>query len=250
MGIKKFINSFVLKFYSFFDESITQFAVKGLMNYGNSDIHLLNNDFKQLERKIAFTYIAQLTRDIQGDYLEFGVYSGASFILAYRCISEIAHDKNCRFFGFDSFEGFPQIVYESDKIEGWKEGDFRCDYSSIVKNISSIIKENEFRLIKGFYETTLNDSLRKELDIKKAKIVMIDCDLYESMKKALFWVEPYLDYGSVIIFDDYYVIYSRGDPKIGGAAKIFEEFLETTNFKAHHYCNYGATGKIFILHQK
>lgn len=250
MGFKKVINILVIKFYSIFRESITHFVVNGLMNYGNSDLHLLNNDFKLLERKIAFTYIAQLTRDFEGDYLEFGVHTGASFILAYRCISEITHDKKCRFFGFDSFEGFPEIICESDKVEGWKEGDFRCDYSSVKKILSTIIRDNEFRLIKGFYDTTLNDSLRKELNIKKAKIIMIDCDLYDSTKKALFWVKPYLDYGSILIFDDYYMIFTRGDPKIGGAAKAFEEFLEDTNFKAHFYCNYGPTGKIFILHEK
>lgn len=77
---------------------------------------------------------------------------------------------------------------------------------------------------------------------------MVDSDLYSSAKEVLAWVEPYLSYGTVIIFDDYY--YNSGDPQFGGEAKAFDEFIRSSKFKADPYCSYGFAGQVFILHKK
>ncbi len=74
---------------------------------------------------------------IEGDYLEFGVYRGDSFIAAYKSLkkqfqSRIAQKtggndeavnkntrqriwQNMRFFAFDSFQGLPALTTEDSK---------------------------------------------------------------------------------------------------------------------------------------
>ena len=55
--------------------------------------------FKRVFRKVSESQTA-------GDYLEFGVFRGTSFINACRLARRYRLDK-MRFFAFDSFEGLP-----------------------------------------------------------------------------------------------------------------------------------------------
>lgn len=212
------------------------------------NIRFNQEHIKKIERKIAFCKIALLTNKIRGDYLEFGVFRGDSLILAYNCISSLYKGKQCRFFGFDSFEGLPDITTNSDIQEGWVKGNMNADFNKVRRRISKHITDNEFKLIKGFFEETLTESLKEKLDLKIAKIVLVDSDLYVSAKIVLDFCRTLLIPGSVIIFDDYY--YNSGDPKQGGEAKAFSEFLKNSGFIAHSYCSYGFGGKVFILHEE
>lgn len=220
----------------------------GIASYGRSNIFLTQDQIKYTERKIAFAKIATVTGHLHGDYLEFGVYRGDSLLLAHNYISGVIGDKNCRFFGFDSFKGLPEVTVESDYEAGWRQGDLVAEFEEVYKRISKVIPAERFYLIKGFFESTLTPKLREEKGIRKAKMVMIDCDIYSSTKVALEFCDPLLDAGSVIIFDDYY--YNSGDPKVGGEAKAFAEFLEGSEFIAHPYCSYGFGGQSFILHKE
>lgn len=219
--------------------------------YAASDIYFLHQTTKALERKIALSKIALLTRNQTGDYLEFGVYQGASMIQAYQCIAQGLNDddrpdKNCRFIGFDSFEGLPEITTQFDRDAGWRQGDYSARYESVRENLLKYIPEDKLILVKGFYRDTLNDDLKNQLGLKHIKGLMIDCDLYESSSQALIFCEPYLGVGSVIIFDDYYANF--GDPSKGGEALAFQEFINRTGYLAHEYAAYGFDGRVFILH--
>ena len=59
--------------------------------------------------------------DIEGDYIEFGVYTGSSFCHSIRCVNKLGKlqpsIKSTRFFGFDSFEGFGDLP--EDDIHRW-----------------------------------------------------------------------------------------------------------------------------------
>lgn len=168
------------------------------------NIRFNQEHIKKIERKIAFCKIALLTNKIRGDYLEFGVFRGDSIILAYNFISGLYKDKQCRFFGFDSFEGLPDIIANSDIREGWVKGEMNADFNKVNRRISKHITDNDFKLIKGFFEKTLTESLKDKLGLKTAKIVLIDGDLYTSAKVALDFCKPLLVPGSVLIFDNYY----------------------------------------------
>ena len=45
-------------------------------------------------------------------------------------------------------------------------------------------KDQKFRIIKGFYKDTIKNKTTKDLNIDKARVVMIDCDLKESTRSS------------------------------------------------------------------
>ena len=218
----------------------------GLIGYGMNDDYLSQNQVKAMERKIAFAKISALTNTIPGDYLEFGVFRGDSMVLAYHTIGCLAQDNVCRFIGFDSFEGLPEITVKSDHADGWRKGDMKSDYDMVERRLADIMDKSRFSLVKGFFNTTLNEKTKKRLNITRAKVIMIDSDIYSSAKEALEFCKTIVGPGTVIILDNYY--YSQGDPLKGGEAKAFDEFMKDVPFIAHQYCSFGFGGQSFILH--
>jgi hypothetical protein len=67
--------------------------------------------------------------------------------------------------------------------------------------------------VRGFYDQSLNDALRYRLAGKKAAVVYVDCDLYKSTVPVLQFVRPFLQKGTVIVFDDWNCYH--GDPTLG-----------------------------------
>ena len=122
-------------------------------------------------------------------------------------------------FRFRSFEGFGKIQ-ESDNHPRFKDDTFAVDEKKILSNIKRNSKNQKFQIIKGFYKDTL---LKKPKDygIKKARVIMMDCDLKEPTILALNFVKDVLQKGTIILFDDY--IFYKGDEKKGEYA-AFEEF--------------------------
>ena len=75
---------------------------------------LQHNLEKYLTIKKAF-YLTAL-ENLQGDYYEFGVFTGSSFVCAMRSHNAFKHLGNTTtdFYGFDSFKGFGN-VQDGDK---------------------------------------------------------------------------------------------------------------------------------------
>lgn len=63
--------------------------------------------------------------------------------------------------------------------------------------------------------------MSKSYGIKKLAFVHIDCDYYSSTKEVLNYIEPYLQEGTVILFDDYYCF--KGNEQYG-EQRAFNEF--------------------------
>jgi O-methyltransferase len=175
-----------------------------------------------------------------GDYLEFGVCYGTSMFCMFETLKE-QHIKNVRLFGFDSFEGLPASV-ANDSTNNWEPGEFACSLEFTSKNLTEKgIDWDRTNLIKGWYSETLTDDLKKKYDIKKASIIMVDCDLYSSAKEALNFCAPIIKDMSIIFFDDW------AEEEIG-EKKAFNEFLkENTKFQVEELGSYRPAGKIFML---
>ena len=62
---------------------------------------------------------------------------------------------------------------------------------------------NRVKIIPGWYSEVLNENTKKKLQIKKAAIVYVDCDLYESTVPVLDFITDYPVDGSILIFDDW-----------------------------------------------
>jgi hypothetical protein len=182
-----------------------------------------------------------------GDYLEFGVCHGSSILLAHNIMKDL-NIKDSRLFGFDSFEGLPK---ETEAEGVWNEGDFYANIENVKKHLSkNNVDWDRLKLIKGWYSKELFDKAKDEYNIKKASLIMIDCDIYFSTKLALDFCQNIISDHCIIFFDDWNS--SNLAEKNEGEKKAFDEFLsdnpqfEATEFGS--YCYKGDPhGKIFYV---
>ena len=81
-----------------------------------------------------------------GSYLEFGVFTGSSFNFAMKAnkrIEKIFGKTDCKFVGFDSFEGFGEIKKE-DENPSFKSQTFSIN----EKKVLNLLKRRNFALLK------------------------------------------------------------------------------------------------------
>tara|TARA_Y100000996_G_C22513053_1_gene639246 strand:- start:84 stop:749 length:666 start_codon:yes stop_codon:yes gene_type:complete len=146
---------------------------------------------------IRFTIENVFMDSVEGDYLEFGTFTGSSLNHAINSYKIIYKNQNTKIYSFDSFQGFPE---ENHKI--FKSNDYLGNYSNAIKVAS---KYKNCKIVKGFFKDTLNDEVLKN-EINKISIVFIDCDLAISSKDIFDFIKSRLSYGSFIIIDDFFNI--------------------------------------------
>jgi O-methyltransferase len=196
-------------------------APKSLINE-----HQLRPQYAQALRYLQDTIGAENI----GDYFEFGVCQGTSLLLMY---NELLNSKldHVRLFGFDSFAGLPP-----DNEGIWKTGMFAVDYEQVVQSLDDQgIDWDRVTIIKGLYNDTLTDALIPKHGLRKASLIMIDCDLYSSAKEALDFCKPLILDETIIFFDEWNIF--SGEDK--GEKRAFEEFLqENPEFRATSWSTY------------
>lgn len=164
---------------------------------------------------LAFTEVA--SQGIAGDYLEFGVYRGSSFVTAYR--SAKRHELHgIRFFAFDSFEGLPD-----GEGDVHTKGEYECQ-EAVFKGIVSKagVPKETVETVAGFYDQTLNANTKSDRGLRKAAVVYVDCNLYVSTKLVLEFIEDLVDVGTILMFDDWHV-FGRDNGDFG-EVKAFSEW--------------------------
>lgn len=159
---------------------------------------------------------------IEGDYCEFGVYTGRQFVLAYKAISR--YSEHCRFYAFDSFEGLPEPKDLDMAIPQFAEGGLAATREEFVGNLEkNQVDLNRVKIVPGWYSEILRAQLANKIGLAKVAIVLIDCDLYASTVPVLDFLTDLLSDGSVIIFDDWYLF--QGHPDLG-AQRAFREWKD------------------------
>ncbi len=175
---------------------------------------------------------------LEGDYLEFGVFRGTSFIMA----SQLAQTYNMpamRLFAFDSFEGLPD-----SEGKAFAKSEFLCSediFKKIIKKAG--VDLSRVLIVKGFYSDSLNEDIKKSFNIK-ASIVHIDCDLYSSTKEVLNFIENIVVPGTILIFDDW-DSFKDEDIENMGERKAFKEWDLFNCFD--ELCDFKGCGKAFIM---
>ena len=213
----------------------------------NISPYLENTISKYLAIKKALYITAH--EQINGNYLEFGVFTGSSFNYAIKVnkkIETIFGKSNCEFIGFDSFKGFGEVKKE-DIHPGFKDNIFSVNERKVIKNINKIAKGEKIKLIKGFYQETIKYKTTIDLGIpNKSRVVMIDCDLKESTELALKFIKPSLQEGTILIFDDF--LDFKGSMEKGECG-AFENFKrENPNILFRRAFDYGYRGRAFIVY--
>ena len=160
--------------YNFFEQDMKKSA-----------IFLKSNDIRKYSIFRAFNN----SNTKENLFLEFGVYKGDSINLFGNFLSQ--HSREI--YGFDSFEGLE---------EEWNMNDYNpIGRFSLNKKNPKVLKN--VTLIKGKVQSTLENFLKDKKD-KKIIFVHMDMDTYIPTKYALNKIKPFLQKGSVILFDEFY----------------------------------------------
>jgi len=122
------------------------------------------------------------------DYLEFGVYRGAS--IQFWC----SHNRNVasRFFGFDSFEGLP---------EDWHSGKRKGAFSTDGKHPD--IADPRVKFVGGWFQQSLRGFMSSYRPLNPL-VIHVDCDLYSSTLYCLTTLDPLIAPGTLIVLDDFF----------------------------------------------
>lgn len=145
------------------------------------------------------------THEVAGDYFEFGCFGGFTMRMAWDHFRVLHSDK--RYFAFDSFQGFPAV--EGDDVGHWKQGDLAMSEDKFRKVCRRHgMPDHKLTTIPGFFEESLASSETAEkLSGTKAAVVYVDVDTYTPATEVLNFVAPYLQRGSVLVFDDWNCFY-------------------------------------------
>ncbi len=225
-----------------------------------TELRLRVMDFIRNDERYHFFYDAVTYvnyEDIPGDVLDLGVYGGRTTTILGKYLAESIYKKRDRHvIGFDSFEG---LAADMENHAVWAEGDcaFNNDMThpildvgepvspESVQELSKALGLPEPEIVVGWFANTLAKRLET---VVAAAIIHVDCDLYEAAKDIFDVIEPVLQPGTLIAFDDWF--HYRGDPN-KGEARAFHEFLEAhPHWGAVQYKTYGTFSNSFILYRK
>lgn len=125
--------------------------------------------------------IAMAAAPKDGLVLEFGVRFGNT-------IRQLASLTEQKIYGFDSFEGLPEVWHHEPKGSYTTRGE--------IPKVPSHVQ-----LIQGWFDQTLPEFLKHHEG--PVRLLNVDCDIYSSTKTVLDELAPRIIPGSVIVFDEY-----------------------------------------------
>lgn len=188
-----------------------------------------------LDRYLYFLDQIQRVRHVEGDIVECGVSIGHGALLFLLMSEYIGVERT--YYGFDSFEGFPDPVAADGVTPITGKGFWASPQATVLKTLTDgrlpqAVIDSRVRLVKGLFHETLP---RYE---GRIALLHLDCDLYESYKIALGELYHKVAPGGVIMFDEY------ADDRWPGARKAIDEFFAGRPEKpqAHWKC----TWKYFV----
>ena len=199
---------------------------------------------------------------VEGDYLEFGAYKGDGLISFYNALKEhwalyeehafhFNHQYDRAFFdkkkfvAFDSFQGLPAEIGEGVPGHFAKKGTYTVSQEAFWKNIQAQLPKNaNVDAVPGFFNETLTQETKEKLEIEKAALVFIDCDLYDSAVDVFGFLAPLLTDGTVIVMDDFYRY--KGNPRYGVQGAFEEWRAGVVDFQFYELARVAANRVAFI----
>jgi len=200
---------------------------------------------------------------VEGDYLEFGVFEGASFAEAFRAVERqrgvvrkaVPHtpafvqwlDASPRYFAFDSFAGLPdgdaarQVDYHAGAY-ACSEGQFRANIAAKGVNLGRVVT------VPGMYDVSLTQQVKQRHQLRRAALILIDCDLYESTVPVLDFITDLVGQGTIIIFHDWFRF--KGDPRQGEQRACAEWLARNPQLELIEYWREGPQAMSFIVNMK
>ncbi len=188
---------------------------------------------------------------LSGDYFEFGVAFGNSLRSAQLASKKSiaprlgVNSQPREFFAFDTFEAFTSSD-KDDNHATWTGEKFSFPFETVKARFR---KNPEVKLFKGDVSDLGHDSLffKKVMgeigSNRKVAIAMFDMDLKGPTASALRFLEPMLQNGSILIFDEFYAF--GGAEELGESGALREFLVSNQNVSLREFASYGDGGRIF-----
>ncbi len=206
----------------------------------------------------AAAYIVK--NQIKGDYLEFGVWKGNSFIESFNQITSYSKTfynvglkskkqtnpfLSIKYHAFDSFEGLPESDSENNPIQ-YFGGNYKAEDNLFLDNVRAAgVDMSRVTVTKGWFDDSLTKGAAKKIGLSDIAIAYIDCDLYESTVDILEFILPYLNTGTVLVFDDWFR--NRGYSGHGVQGAVLEWLGRNKQISLQHFHNSDTRTAVFIV---
>ena len=189
---------------------------------------------QNLTRFLVLYEIFKRIIGVKGSIVECGVNQGYG-VMTWAKLSAILEPVNLtrRIYGFDTFEGFPDISEKdiSSTSKHVKKGDLSADTKTEIEELSKIYDTTRFlghipkvELIQGNAVKEI-PKFKKENPHLLVSLLYLDFDLYEPTKVALEEFYPLMPSGSVIAFDE------LDNPLWPGETQAMIEFCDSKKLK-------------------
>ena len=192
----------------------------------------------RLHRKIKFLLDIRgllIINEIQGDYIEFGVYRGEMMYAAAKILSP--HIR--KYIGLDTFAGLPEPHEGDAEIFVFESQGFMAALREVAERMMSGLNT---ALIEGdFRQKEVQEKFRAE--VSQISVVTIDCNWPSSVRAAMTVSYPFLQSGSIVFIDDYFV----GTRQANFNDKILQEITERSNLRFIEFMTYPPCGRAFLV---
>jgi hypothetical protein len=193
----------------------------------------LFNAMGAIEWKLFAKYLQQVKAEsIEGAIVELGVFEGNALAWIVDSCEQLGLRRET--FGFDSFEGLPEVT-SYDEFGGWQKGQYAAKLDAVAQRVKADKRPN-VHLIKGWFRDTLTaNTLLKFPALRKISFARVDCDLYQSAVECLEFLKGRLTNGAFLIFDDW----SHREDQ--GETKAFFDYYERIkrDFRFEHLASLG-----------
>jgi O-methyltransferase len=164
--------------------------------------------------------IAAQLENVEGNFLEVGVWRGGTGALLAQAIKNIPGKS---VFLADTFTG---VVKAGENDTRYKGGEHADTSEDVVKGLLASMNLSNATILKGIFP----EDTQARVDGKIA-LLHCDVDVYSSTKDIVAWCLPHFSSGSVIVFDDF------GFSGCEGVTKFCGEFRKNTDFFFLHNLN-------------
>lgn len=166
---------------------------------------------QNLTRFLALYELFKRVLPIKGSVIEGGVHNGFG-LMTWAKLSAILEPVNLtrRIYGFDSFEGFPDVAGQ-DRAEASlhvRPGDLAADVHDELVQLIEIYDSSRFlghvgkvKLIRGDARATIPAFITENPHLV-VSLLFLDFDLYEPTRAALEHFVPRMPRGAVLAFDE------------------------------------------------
>jgi hypothetical protein len=179
-----------------------------LTNINKNDLFnkIIKNNFTMVSRERLNSIYDKCNsfRNTNYSFVECGVARGGCL-----AIMKSVSGKNNKIFGFDSFDGMPELTKKDFGNENkadptvWVGNNLSGGIDNVYKTFNDLnLNLDNVKLIKGFFENSLN--IQENIDnIGDIAVLRIDADWYESTKICLEKLYNKVIKNGIIIIDDY-----------------------------------------------